>query len=846
MSVPTNLIPTRITALPEYAGTSQDGYVPYVIDGRTFKVQFAQIAATSDVPTSRAINTGVGLAGGGNLTQDRTIYIANEGVGFAQLDKTGVTAGSYGTALNVPTITVDDTGRVTGVVETPIVLPQYVPTSRTITAGSGLTGGGDLSANRTLAINFSSATPQSLGAATAGTGTQAAREDHVHPAVDLSDTTETQGVLPLVRGGTGNALSPVAGAVVYSGSDGFYLTDTGTLGYILTSGGPGGVPTWEALPSGSGTVTSVSGTGTVNGITLTGTVTTSGSLTLGGTLSGVSLTTQVTGTLPVANGGTGATTAADARVNLLPSYAGNAGKVLALNVGGTDTEWVSVGGTGTVTSVDASGGTTGLTFTGGPITTSGTLTLGGTLAVASGGTGSTTAAGARSNLGAAASGANSDITSLSGITGSISTVDSILFDTTAGVTVGAGRLAWNADDGTLDLGMGYDAVTQQIGLEQYLRIKASAAITNGQCVMFTGAVGASGVLTGAPATGVTNPQYIMGVATMDIALNGFGYVTSFGLVRGIDTTGTPVGEVWADGDILYYNPAYVGGLTKVEPLAPTPKVVVAAVASAGPGGSGSLFVRIQAEPYLQGLTDVYAPSPISNGQILIGDGGQSRWESATLTAGTNVSITNGAGSITINATDQYVGTVTSVAASGGTTGLTFTGSPITTSGTLTLGGTLGVANGGTGATTLTGVVIGNGTSAFTTVTAPSGAIVGTTDTQTLTNKRLTSRVNAQTTTSSPWAWNSDSYDQQSFSALANALTINADAGTPTDGQKAMFRFKDDGTARALTWTTGSSGSFRAIGVTLPTTTVANKTTYVGCIYNSADSRWDAVAVTTEA
>ena len=144
----------------------------------------------------------------------------------------------------------------------------------------------------------------------------------------------------------------------------------------------------------------------------------------------------------------------------------------------------------------------------------------------------------------------------------------------------------------------------------------------------------------------------------------------------------------------------------------------------------------------------------------------------------------------------------------------------------------------------TGITITDGVLSLS--SAPSGGIVGTTDTQTLTNKRITPRVNAQTTTTSPWAWNSDSYDQQSFSALANALTINADAGTPTDGQRTIFRFEDSGTARALTWTTGATKAFRAIGVTLPTTTVVGKTTYVGCIYNTVDSRWDVVAVSQEA
>ena len=100
------------------------------------------------------------------------------------------------------------------------------------------------------------------------------------------------------------------------------------------------------------------------------------------------------GTTAVANGGTGATTAAGARASLLPTFASNVGKVLAVNSSATDVEFIAAGGSGTVTSVSGSGGSTGLTLTGGAITTSGTLTLGGTLAVASGGTGSSSLSGA--------------------------------------------------------------------------------------------------------------------------------------------------------------------------------------------------------------------------------------------------------------------------------------------------------------------------------------------------------------------------------------------------------------------------------------------------------------------
>jgi hypothetical protein len=96
-----------------------------------------------------------------------------------------------------------------------------------------------------------------------------------------------------------------------------------------------------------------------------------------------------TGTVALARGGTGSGTASGARVNLLPSYVGNAGKALAVNSGATDVEWISLAGAGTVTSIDVSGGTTGLTTSGGPITAAGTITIAGTLAPTSGGTGIT-------------------------------------------------------------------------------------------------------------------------------------------------------------------------------------------------------------------------------------------------------------------------------------------------------------------------------------------------------------------------------------------------------------------------------------------------------------------------
>jgi hypothetical protein len=195
----------------------------------------------------------------------------------------------------------------------------------------------------------------------------------------------------------------------------------------------------------------------------------------------------------------------------------------------------------------------------------------------------------------------------------------------------ARRMQWNDDDGTIDVGLNADVVLQ-VGQEMqfYAKNTSGGAIDNGSPVMFTGTLGASGKLTfsKAVADGSITSLYMMGVATEDIPNNGFGYITSFGKVRGFNTSGAPYSETWADGDIIYFSPTVAGGWTNVLPAAPNLDLPVAVVLTAATGGSGSIFVRMNTGQYLTSLHDVHALSP-SDGQILAYNAANSRWQNTT-------------------------------------------------------------------------------------------------------------------------------------------------------------------------------------------------------------------------
>ena len=211
----------------------------------------------------------------------------------------------------------------------------------------------------------------------------------------------------------------------------------------------------------------------------------------------------------------------------------------------------------------------------------------------------------------------------------ISEVGSLQFAGGAGTQ---GTMSWNATEETVDLITG--GATIQIGQEQIIHVRntSGATIPDGTAVRFTGTIGATGRITIAPmvADGTVDPIEFLGVTTEAIANNDEGNVTTFGKVRDIDTS------AFAEGDVLWLDPAVDGGFTATKPAAPNLKIAAAVVVNSH-ANHGTIFVRANAGIDLHNNHRVQIQNPDANGnpqvdgQLLVWDNASGSWQNQTPT-----------------------------------------------------------------------------------------------------------------------------------------------------------------------------------------------------------------------
>lgn len=275
--------------------------------------------------------------------------------------------------------------------------------------------------------------------------------------------------------------------------------------------------------------------------------------------------------------------------------------------------------------------------------------------------------------------------------GNFANVNALGFDTTPGtLPTATGSMYWDSGNGTPTIVLDTD-LDLQLGQENLAKVYngTGSTISKGSVVAVSGAQGQRPSVVLADADSEALSAGTLGIAAEDIANGAEGFVCTFGLVRGINTS------AFTAGAPIYLSQT-AGAFTATRPTAPAHTVFLGWVISIN-SSSGELFVNISNGWELDELHNVLITSPAS-GNTLIYDASVGVWKNANLTDGTGITITESAGSITITnagVTSAVAGTGVSV--SGATGAVTITNTGVTSA----VAGTGITVSGATGAVTVT-------------------------------------------------------------------------------------------------------------------------------------------------
>jgi len=246
----------------------------------------------------------------------------------------------------------------------------------------------------------------------------------------------------------------------------------------------------------------------------------------------------------------------------------------------------------------------------------------------------------------------------------------IEFDQSPTGTAGVAVMRWNDSDGTLDLGLKGGNVTLQVGQEQVQRVVNKSGVnlieSAYQVVKVTSAQGQRLAVDLAQGNNDANSTDTIGIVTETINNNQEGFITTSGIIRGINTTGSLQGETWVDGDVIYLSPTIAGAITNIKPTAPNHTVVLGYVVYAH-AVNGKIFVKCDNGYELGELHDVYVPTP-SNNDGIFWSSANSRYQNNTVAGALGYTPVPATRQLTINGTAYDLSADRSwTVSSGGTT-----------------------------------------------------------------------------------------------------------------------------------------------------------------------------------